>query len=152
MDSIQAQVVILTEKVDELHHLIDQVNDHVTAMLASAHPSLDISPEIRIGGSAAYGPLPRYHAPHSTVPSAPPHLAPRSGAAGSAQNDAPTGLDAVCEHKDVLVDGDYRPSDRQTVEGNLSQDIQIQRLTAQLTAAYHRIAALEEQLLATRVL
>ncbi|QQE63879.1 hypothetical protein GFS31_05500 [Leptolyngbya sp. BL0902] len=52
----------------------------------------------------------------------------------------------------MLVDGDYQPSERQTVDANLSQDIQIQRLTAQLTAAYHRIAALEEQLLATRVI
>ena len=148
MDSIQAQVVILTEKVDELHHLIDQVNDHVTAMLASAHPSLDISPELRVGGSAAYGPIPRYQVPHGALS---PHLSSRLGA-GSHPSEAPTRLDAVCEHKDVLVDEDYLPSDRQTVDGNLSQDIQIQRLTAQLTAAYHRIAALEEQLLATRVL
>jgi hypothetical protein len=58
----------------------------------------------------------------------------------------------MCEHKDVLIDSDYSTTERQTVEVNLSQDIQIQRLTAQLTAAYHRIAALEEQLLATRVL
>jgi hypothetical protein len=35
-------------------------------------------------------------------------------------------------------------------EQDLSPQIQIQRLTAQLTAAYNRIAALEEQLLAKR--
>jgi hypothetical protein len=33
----------------------------------------------------------------------------------------------------------------------MTQDIQIQRLTAQLTAAYNRIAALEEQLVANRI-
>jgi hypothetical protein len=142
MDSIQAQVVILTKKVDELHHLIDQVNDHIAAMLASSHPSLDISPELRVGGSVTYGPLPHYPVYHSVAHG----VSQTSGA----HPDALAGLDAVCEHKDVLVDGDYLPWERQTVDANLSQDIQIQRLTAQLTAAYHRIAALEEQLLATR--
>jgi hypothetical protein len=38
----------------------------------------------------------------------------------------------------------HRPKD-------FSPEVQIQRLTAQLTAAYNRIAALEEQLLARRV-
>lgn len=33
----------------------------------------------------------------------------------------------------------------------LATDLQLQRLTAQLTAAYNRIAALEEQLLSTRI-
>lgn len=137
MDSIQTQVVILTEKVDELHHLIDQVKDQISAMLGSSHPPLDVRADLRVGGSSTYG-MPRYSAPHSLS-----RPSPSSGASG---------LDAVCEHKDVLVDGDYQPSERQTVDANLSQDIQIQRLTAQLTAAYHRIAALEEQLLATRVI
>jgi hypothetical protein len=36
-------------------------------------------------------------------------------------------------------------------EYEISSELQIQRLTAQLTAAYHRIAALEEQLLAKRI-
>jgi hypothetical protein len=35
-------------------------------------------------------------------------------------------------------------------EPNITADLQVQRLTAQLTAAYNRIAALEEQLLAQR--
>lgn len=125
MESIQAQVVTLTDKVDALHHLIDQINDQISVILASAHTLGDDSHELRIGGHSNYASLPRYSSPS---------------------------LDVVCEHKDVLVDGDYTPHERQTVEGHLSQDIQIQRLTAQLTAAYHRIAALEEQLLATRVL
>jgi hypothetical protein len=33
----------------------------------------------------------------------------------------------------------------------VSADLQIRRLTAQLTAAYHRIAALEEQIMAQRL-
>ena len=56
----------------------------------------------------------------------------------------------ISEHKDVLLDSDCitseQPSDRE-----LSPEIQLRRLTAQLTAAYNRIAALEEQLVAKRV-
>lgn len=55
------------------------------------------------------------------------------------------------EHKDVLTDGIYLDMNRQNGERTLSPEIQIQRLTAQLTAAYNRIAALEEQLLKERI-
>jgi hypothetical protein len=56
------------------------------------------------------------------------------------------------EHKDVLIDGTSEMSNsHQNGEKALSADIQVQRLTAQLTAAYNRIAALEEQLLARRI-
>jgi hypothetical protein len=34
---------------------------------------------------------------------------------------------------------------------SMSQELQMQRLMAQLTAAYNRIAALEEQLMAQRI-
>jgi hypothetical protein len=40
---------------------------------------------------------------------------------------------------------------RQGGDKNLTPEIQIQRLTAQLTAAYNRIAALEEQLMKDRI-
>lgn len=56
------------------------------------------------------------------------------------------------EHKDILLDGNDGESNAgQKGEQALSPDIQIRRLTAQLTAAYNRIAALEEQLLACRI-
>ena len=55
-------------------------------------------------------------------------------------------------HKDILEDVEGWSSQDNTEEGrHLSPEIQIQRLTAQLTAAYSRIAALEEQLLARRM-
>jgi hypothetical protein len=60
-------------------------------------------------------------------------------------------LNSELEHKDVLIDGVYLEMNRQSGERNLSPEIQIQRLTAQLTAAYNRIAALEEQLLRERI-
>jgi len=58
-------------------------------------------------------------------------------------------MDAAMEHKDVLMDGAETSS--QNGERQLAPEIQIQRLTAQLTAAYNRIAALEEQLLSQRI-
>ncbi|MGV0027454.1 hypothetical protein ACFE35_20875 [Phormidesmis priestleyi ANT.L61.2] len=59
--------------------------------------------------------------------------------------------DPSMEHKDVLVDNQGSEASIQGGEKPLSPEIQIQRLTAQLTAAYNRIAALEEQLLAQRI-
>lgn len=54
-------------------------------------------------------------------------------------------------HKDVLPDSDESfPWWELAKEHPLSCDQQVHRLTAQLTAAYHRIACLEEQLLACR--
>jgi hypothetical protein len=58
-------------------------------------------------------------------------------------------LDMAMMHKDVLVDSDYFEGYRG--EQVLSPEVQIQRLTAQLTAAYNRIAALEEQLISNRI-
>ena len=53
--------------------------------------------------------------------------------------------------KDVLPDDEQVTSRPPSANGKaLSPEGQIQRLTAQLTAAYNRIAALEEQLMARR--
>ncbi|MDJ0553923.1 MAG: hypothetical protein QNJ68_05705 [Microcoleaceae cyanobacterium MO_207.B10] len=60
-------------------------------------------------------------------------------------------FDPELEHKDVLVDDNYLNKSSQNIDGELTTEIQIQRLTAQLTAAYNRIAALEEQLLSIRI-
>jgi chromosome segregation ATPase len=56
----------------------------------------------------------------------------------------------LSNHKDVLSDERHHSGGLQDSGANLSLDVQIQRLTAQLTAAYGRIAALEEQLLSRR--
>lgn len=122
MDSIQTQVILLTNKIDALHQMIDQVNDQVSALIATQ--SCAISLDESGAEHLAYGKSSRQ----------------RSGLRNS-----------VFEHKDVLLDSSYLDLDRQNTETTFSQDVQIQRLTAQLTAAYNRIAALEEQLLASRV-
>lgn len=60
------------------------------------------------------------------------------------------GLKEAFDHKDILNDEPHFGLDQLTGNQALSPEIQVQRLTAQLTAAYNRIAALEEQLLAYR--
>jgi hypothetical protein len=59
--------------------------------------------------------------------------------------------DSFMEHKDVLVDNTNPEATSHSGDKALSPEVQIQRLTAQLTAAYNRIAALEEQLLSHRI-
>jgi hypothetical protein len=57
----------------------------------------------------------------------------------------------IIAQQDILIDSSgVEISHHQIKEQDLAPQIQIQRLTAQLTAAYNRIAALEEQLLAKR--
>ncbi|AUC61743.1 Signal transduction histidine kinase [Cyanobacterium sp. HL-69] len=57
-------------------------------------------------------------------------------------------------HKDIILDETHEIPRRFPINSLLEDDIscedQVQRLTAQLTAAYHRIASLEDQLLANR--
>jgi hypothetical protein len=129
MDSIQEQVILLTGKIDALYQMIDQVNGKVTAMLGGAYPRINDDSEL-------------IHNNDVVIQSSSYRYSGRPG---------PSALDTVCEHKDILLDDAFSSLEHHTSETNLSQDVQIQRLTAQLTAAYNRIAALEEQLLAGRV-
>jgi hypothetical protein len=59
-------------------------------------------------------------------------------------------LDELSSHKDILIDTNGGEMFATKSDRVLSPELQIQRLTAQLTAAYNRIAALEEQLLSRR--
>jgi hypothetical protein len=59
--------------------------------------------------------------------------------------------DLGLEHKDILQDGAIGDGRSRSSEKAMAPEVQIQRLTAQLTAAYNQIAALEERLLAQRV-
>ena len=62
------------------------------------------------------------------------------------------GVSAMMGHKDVLLDDDTNTSRNTASDGEeVSPEIQIRRLNTQLAAAYNRIAALEEQLLAQRI-
>lgn len=112
MNSIEAKLEMVLEKVDGLHSKIEALDGYLGDVL-------------------------RWQQQHEEP------LTPAGANYQALTND-------LTNHKDVLSDEKRQSSDRETVGSNLSSDIQIQRLTAQLTAAYGRIAALEEQLLARR--
>ncbi|MEM9216187.1 MAG: hypothetical protein AAGD25_17805 [Cyanobacteria bacterium P01_F01_bin.150] len=77
--------------------------------------------------------------------------APYSELAGASQlGYRHHGSTDTLEHKDVLSESPYPDLDSRRTD-HISPEVQTQRLTAQLTAAYNRIAALEEQLLSQRI-
>jgi uncharacterized coiled-coil protein SlyX len=124
MDAVQKQIIALSHKIDALYQIIDQLNGKVSESLTE----IKQRPRQESDPFAPTGQL-RTHAYQS-----------------------PSLLDSVMEHKDVLIDGKSELTNSYpNSENTLSADIQVQRLTAQLTAAYNRIAALEEQLLARRI-
>lgn len=124
MDAVQKQIVALSHKVDALYQLIEQLSCRVSESMDEIK-QVSRRDTDRFSSSAQFK-SPTYHS-HSL-------------------------LDSVMDHKDVLVDGkNEMANSHQNSENTLSADIQVQRLTAQLTAAYNRIAALEEQLLSRRI-
>jgi hypothetical protein len=123
MEPLQKQVITLSHKVDELYTVIDQLSGKVSDALSECRLAPIQGMNSSLGGDGAG----RY---------------PAQGY--SSQKP-------VMEHKDILADGTNLATYRQSGEKELTPEIQIQRLTAQLTAAYNRIAALEEQLLAQRI-
>jgi hypothetical protein len=59
--------------------------------------------------------------------------------------------DLNMEHKDILVGGNsWQYHSYRYKQMGMTAEVEIRRLTAQLTAAYNRIAALEEQLLSKK--
>ncbi len=118
MDSLQEQIGILTCKVEELTHRIEQLSGQMT----------DVVSECRFGTEQVRRSDQRSMGYRSTFNH--------------------SGLEGVSEHKDILLDDDDLDSHRS--DRPLAPEIQIQRLTAQLTAAYNRIAALEDQLLSKK--
>ncbi|EKV01842.1 hypothetical protein Lepto7375DRAFT_4034 [Leptolyngbya sp. PCC 7375] len=119
MDIAPEKVVHLSDRVDTLHQLLEQIDCKVSNLLVhqdavsdgSSRPKFGVSPPARMVAN---------------------------------------GLEEAFDHKDILNDEPHFGLDQLTGNQALSPEIQVQRLTAQLTAAYNRIAALEEQLLAYR--
>ena len=120
MDVLEKQVLELSDKVDSLHGVIAQLAEKVDTGIAASHAAAN----------------------NDILPDAGPvNVSP--AVSRRAPNPAMT-------HKDVLSDEPYLEGDKSSTARQLSPEIQIQRLTAQLTAAYNRIAALEEQIMAYR--
>lgn len=121
MDSLQEQITVLSVKVDALHQTIERLGSQITEALS----------EVKLV-------------------TAEKNL-PQSGGQTARVLSQVRAFDKEMEHKDVLSDFSYPELEPQSGERSLSPEVQIQRLTAQLTAAYNRIAALEEQLLSKRI-
>lgn len=123
MEPLQKQVITLSHKVDALYQVIDQLTDKVSDALSECRLTPAQGTNNSLGKDNAGGyPVQSY-----------------------------SSFKPAMEHKDVLADGTCLDTNRQNGEKVLSPEIQIQRLTAQLTAAYNRIAALEDQLLSQRI-
>ena len=122
MNTLQQQINLMSAKVDALYQLIEQLSDRLS----------DVAVECKFG-------------------------AEQLQQAESASNSHPesyqtyVGLGSSMEHKDVLTDWAGVNSMTHNGERQLAPEVQVQRLTAQLTAAYNRIASLEEQLLSRRI-
>jgi uncharacterized coiled-coil protein SlyX len=123
MELLQDQVCVLNEKVDAIQQMIERLSLHVTEILSELRSLQE--------GRTKPVPSPRFSRYSDTD-----HIALDDG---------------FEQHKDVLSDHRMGEGDFQGSERLLSPEVQIQRLTAQLTASYNRIAALEEQLLSHRI-
>lgn len=121
MDTLQGQIGELRNKIDGLYGLIEQMSGQIAA-LDNRQSS---------GEQESYS-LPNF-------------------ASGVNFIDRGQKAEYQLTHKDILVDDNSSTNSANSNNENLSPDTQIRRLTAQLTAAYNRIAALEEQLLTYRI-
>ena len=122
MEPLQKQVLTLSSKVDDLYQLIVHLDRKVSQSLSSS------CTDTIVGDALLDDTETSSYAPKGHI-----------------------NFNAEMEHKDVLVDAIYTDINLQAGDRLLTPEIQIQRLTAQLTAAYNRIAALEEQLLFRRI-
>lgn len=124
MDSLQNQISSIIHKLDALNILTEQLSEKIDYLLS----------ETQIGSEDGLAVL-------------------NDGWGNSlrSRTEHTSRMENTMGHKDILIDNEYPSSEGNTGERPLTPEIQIQRLTAQLTAAYGRIAALEEQLLARRI-
>ena len=127
IDVVQKQMRDLTTKVDSLHSLVEKLSEQVSAIALVQDSSAS-------DGAAGNG----------------NGLVPIVGEVPPVVSAARTSMDATMSHKDILNDETYLEGDKLSNTSSMSPEIQIQRLTAQLTAAYNRMAVLEEQILACR--
>jgi hypothetical protein len=123
MESLQKQILTLSEKVDTLYQVIEKLDRKLSQGLYDCF-------------SEQKQPQNNYLENHQVE-----HY----------QLKAWNNLNSDLEHKDVLIDRIYPEMNPQAGDKQITPEIQIHRLTAQLTAAYNRIAALEEQLMRERI-
>ncbi|AFZ42632.1 hypothetical protein PCC7418_0398 [Halothece sp. PCC 7418] len=123
MDRLETHIITLEQKIDRLYAVVEHLTNR-----------LDESLQL----------------PQGTNQESHPAIVEESPAETSDSHHR--GISAMMGHKDVLQDDDTNTSRTTASDGEeVSPEIQIRRLNTQLTAAYNRIAALEEQLLAQRI-
>lgn len=124
MDELHQEIIALNQKVDALYGKVEQLSNQIADLLANQqHRASHNSEQSESFSSFGQETWPRQR-----------HL------------------DPTMTHKDVLLESNsWQQQGESDRDRNLSPDLQIRRLTAQVTAAYNRIAALEEQLLARRI-
>jgi hypothetical protein len=146
MESIQQQISTLTRKVDRVYQILDRLNQQVCQHL---------DPQMLDGEETSIRhPLNRdreQRVNSSNVRQGTSYRDRGYADLSSSSNYCHDSAEWVIAQQNILIDSSgVEISHHQIEEQDLSPQIQIQRLTAQLTAAYNRIAALEEQLLARR--
>lgn len=124
MEPLQKQVTTLSQKVDALYQVVNQLNGQVADALSECR----LTP-MQEGNSNFF------IATETT---------------GRYPSLGYSDRKSTIEHKDVLTDNNCKDTHK-SGDKEVTPEIQIRRLTAQLTAAYNRIAVLEEQLLAQRI-
>ncbi len=136
MDRLENHIITLEQKVDRLYAIVE----HLTQRLDE---SIQISKSM---SNHSYSSIEQESVRENTD---------QWSSVGSRQSTDDLhhrGCSAMMGHKDVLLDDDSNTSRTTASDGEkVSSEIQIRRLNTQLTAAYNRIAALEEQLLAQRI-
>ncbi len=126
--------------MDTLQHQIDQLNRQITTLNGAIGQLTEYIGEL-MADKAAHQNRGVYS--HSELVGYPGSTTSHSNYSGYQS--------LMADSKDILMDGEGMETITSMSEKVMSPELQIQRLTAQLTAAYNRIAALEEQLLARRV-
>lgn len=123
MNGLHQDIIALDRKIDGLYAIVEQLNHQVAELIARDQ---------------------NRHRAVSHLQAVPKRSQPQTP-----HNEH---WQAVMGHKDVLMDeSDWEQVFELEAEPQvISRDLQVRRLTAQVTAAYNRIAALEEQLLAHR--
>lgn len=129
MQPVEKQIKILANKVDDVYQILDRLHHHLVVDSSDGDQLAEQATPPPQTGSSQRGDEFTQHFPPVNVQESADWLI----------------------HQDVLVDGNGVDASHHRSEPNLSPQSQIQRLTAQLTVAYSRIAALEDQLLSKRL-
>jgi hypothetical protein len=137
MEPIQDQISILAHKVESIYQILERLDQEVFQLLRKqSHGEEGITFHYLFNG-------------HNSN-----HNGTKNGHGNGNGNGNSHGHERdewILSQHDILIDSTgMEITHHQLKEQDLSPQVQIQRLTAQLTAAYNRIAALEEQLLSKR--